>query len=809
MGILLQDFRYAIRLLLKSPGFTAAAILTLALGIGANAAIFSVANAFLRKPIWFPALESLVVVANVTPGETMERNSVSPGDFTDWKAQTKSFEQMGGFEWNELNLSGSGDPQKVTGASVSANFFEILRISPQMGRAFLPEEGQVGHDQEVILGHGLWERRFGSDPSIVGKTVKLDGLSYTIVGVTGDDFDFPTSAELWVPMTLTDKEKTLRGHHYVWPVARLRPGVSIEQAQAEMATIAARLQRDFPETEKNWNVRVVPMRHFAADEYSRQFSILLLYAVGFVLLIACANVANMQLARAAARQREFALREAIGASRGRIIRQLLTENTLLSIAGAGLGLIFAQWSINLILKHMPPDVARYVAAWKHIQLDADVLIYTAVLALAAGIVSGLAPAFQGTKVDLGEQLKEGGRGTTAGKSRHFLRSAFVVGEIAASVLLLVGAGLMVKGVRTLLATHSNLAPESVLTVRVALPDSKYKEKPQRSGFYEQALEKLKAIPGLSSAAMVTRLPFADSGVTDVYSVEGIPAQPGEVRFINSESVSTDYFRIMNVPLREGRFFTDQDGADAPRVAVISQRLAHRYWPNQSALGKRILEGIPDSTTPWATIVGVAGEVRYEWNEREDYPTLYFPYRQFPRQFSYIAMRVHGDAMAAVPAARAAIASVDPDQPIYEVKSMDRMISESLVGLSYVAWMMAVLGAIALVLAAVGVYGVMAYEVIGRTREMGVRRALGAQPREVLRLMLSRGLFLTGLGMLIGLPVSFGLARLMASLIYGVQATDTPVFLGVTFFLAAVGLAACYIPARRAMRVDPMVALRYE
>ncbi|MGA8221038.1 MAG: ABC transporter permease [Candidatus Acidiferrales bacterium] len=809
MGILLQDVRYALRLLLKSPGFTLAAILTLGLGIGANAAIFSVANAFLRKPIWFPAIESLVVVANVPPGEGRDRNSVSPGDYVDWKAQSKSFEEVGAYEWSDVNLTGSGDPQKLNGANVSANFFHILGIQPQLGRAFLPEEEQLGHEHEVILGHGLWERRFGADPAIIGKPVTLDGLSYSVVGVAGNDFDFPTSAQYWLPLTMTDKEKTLRGDHYVWPVARLRPGVSIEQAQAEMATIAGHLQADFPQTEKGWNVRVIPMRHFASDEYSRQYSVLLLYAVGFVLLIACANVANVQLARAAARQREFAMREAIGASRWRIIRQLLTESTLLSVAGAGLGLIFAQWSIDLMVTHMPPDVARYIAAWKHIKLDADVLAYTTVLALAAGIVSGLAPAFQGAKIDLGEQLKEGGRGTTAGKSRHFLRNAFVVGEVAASLLLLVGAGLMVKGVRSLLATHKNMTPEAVLTMRVQLPDSKYKEPRQRSAFYERVLDQLNAIPGAKVPAVATRLPFADSGVTGDLSIEGIPAQPGEARFINSESVNPDYFRAMNIPLREGRFFTAQDGADAPRVAVISQRLAQRFWPNQSPLGKHVRDGAENSAAPWATIVGVAGEVRYDWNEGEDFPTLYFPYKQFLRQFSYIAMRTDGDPLASVSAARAAIATVDPDQPIYEIKTMAQMISEAVVGLSYVAWIMAVLGAMALVLAAVGVYGVMAYAVTERTHEIGVRLALGAQPSEILRLILSRGVFLTGLGMLIGLPVSFALANLMASLIYGVQATDPPIFFGVTFFLAAVALAACYIPARRAMCVDPIVALRYE
>jgi putative ABC transport system permease protein len=806
---LAQDIRYAVRLLLKSPGFTAAAILTLALGIGANAAIFSVANAFLRKPIWFPELERITVVVNSMPGESISRNSVPPADYADWKEHANSFEQVGAYEWRDVNLTGDGDPQQLTGASVTADFFEILRTRPETGRAFLPEEEQSGHDREVILGHGLWVRRFGSDPNVAGKTVTIDGVSQTIVGVMGDDFDFPTSAQIWFPMTLSDKERNIRSSHYVWPVARLRAGVSVEQAQAEMAAIQTRLQKDYPIAEKGWGVRVIPMRDFAADEYSRQYSILLLYAVGFVLLIACANVANVQLARATARQREFALREAIGASRWRIMRQLLTESTLLAVAGAGLGLLFAQWALQLMVTHMPPDVARYIAAWKHIQLDFDVLVYTAMLALVAGIVSGLAPAFQGAKTDLCEQLKEGGRGTTAGRSGHLLRHAFVVGEIAASLLLLVGAGLTVKGVRSLLAAHQNLTPESVLTMRVLLPDVKYKDPQRQIAFYSRMLQQVGALPGVKVAAVATRVPFADSGITNDFHIEGIPAQPGEARFLNSESVNPEYFRAMNIPLREGRFFGDQDGAETPRVAVISQRLAQRFWPNQSPLGKHIQEGTDESKKPWATIVGVAGDVRYEWNEREDYPTIYFPYEQAPRQDSFIVVRTEGDPMASVARVRAGIGAVDPDQPVYEIKTMDRVISESVVGLSYVAAIMAVLGAIALVLAAVGVYGVMAYAVTERMHEIGVRMALGAQPREVLRLVLARGFFLTGLGMLIGLPVSFLLANVLASFIFGVGANDALVFSGISVFLAGIALAACYIPARRAMRLDPMVALRYE
>jgi len=846
------DIRYALRLLRKSPGFAIAAVLTLALGIGANAAIFSVSNAFLRKPIWFPEIDRLVMVVNNLPGQSGDRNSVSPADYLAWKAESRSFEKMGAYEWSDVNLTGNGDPQKLAGANVTANFFYILQISPQLGRAFLPDEEQPGHDQEVILGHGLWVRQFGSDANILGKKVTIDGVSDTVVGVMGDDFDFPTSVQVWLPMTLSDKEKTIRTDHYVWPAARLRPGVPLEQAQAEMAAIQGRIQKDFPSEEKGWDAQVLPISYFVSDRYSRQYSMLLLVAVGFVLLIACANVANVQLARATARHKEFAVREAIGASRWRIIRQLLTESILLSLAGAAVGLLLANWAIKLVVSNMPPDVARYIAAWKHIQLDLDVLVYTIAIAVIAGVVSGLAPAFQGAKLDLSEQLKEGGRGGMVGKSRHLFRNALVVGEIAASLLLLVGAGLTVTGVRALLRAHQNLLPESLLTMRVTLPDSKYIERPQQREFYSRVLEQLNllrahqnllpeslltmrvtlpdskyierpqqrefysrvleqlnASPGVKAASVATDIPFGDEGMSDSFRVEGIPSQPGEIRFATINSVNPEFFHTMNIPLRDGRVFSDQDGADAPPVVVISERLARRFWPSESAVGKRVQSGAESSGKPWATVVGVVGDIRYKWMDEGNYPVIYFPYRQAPHQSSYIAVRAQGDPRAIVPAVRAVIAAVDPDQPIYEIKTLDRVISESVVGLSYVAVMMGVLGLIALVLAAVGVYGVMAYAVAERTHEIGVRLALGAQPREIMRLILSRGVFLLALGLAIGLPISYAFARLLASLIFGVSSTDAGVFFLITIFLAAISLAACYIPAHRAMSVDPIVALRYE
>jgi putative ABC transport system permease protein len=625
----------------------------------------------------------------------------------------------------------------------------------------------------------------------------------------GKDVDFPPSAQLWVPLAMDAKEKAIRNSHYVSPLARLNPGVSMAEAQAEMRTIQGRIQEAFPQTEKGWIARVVPLRNFAAGEYSRQYSILLWWAVLFVLLIACANVANLQLARSTARQKEFAVRAALGAGRWRVVRQLLTESVLLSLAGAGIGLVLAEWGIDLILSHMPPEVARYIPAWKHIGLDREAFAYSLGIALLAGLVSGIAPAFQSSKLDLNEELKEGGRSSTAGRARHRLRNAFVVAEVALSLILLMGAGLMVKGVRSLINLNQNFAPESVLTMRIQLPESKYKDPPARVRFYEQALQQLEAVPRIKSAAVVTRVPFGDGGLTDDFTVEGKPTKPGELHSAHFESISSNYFRLMNIPLLRGREFTDQDAADSTPAAVISENLARRYWPGENPLGKKLKRGLEDSKNPWATVVGVVGEIKYDPWDRADFPVLYLPFRQAPHSYSYVTIRTEGDPTSFIAAVRSRIASVDPDQPIFDIFTLEKVIRNQILGLSYVAVMLTVTGVIALVLAAVGVYGVMAYAVTERTHEIGVRIALGARPRDVVRLVLTRGVFITAVGVAIGLPISVLLARLLASLLFGVAATDLATFFDITLLLSAIALLACYIPARRAMLVDPMIALRYE
>jgi putative ABC transport system permease protein len=809
MGTLLQDVRFGFRMLLKSPGFTALAVLALALGIGANTAVFSVAIAFLKKPVALPYLDRLVMVLTLAPNETVGWNDVSPADYLEWKKQAQSFEEMGATQQIDANFTGKGDPEKVQALLASANFFAVVGVPPAMGRPFLPEEEEAGHEQELILSYGLWQRRFGSDPNILGKTATINGKSCTIVGVTAKDFDFPGGTQIWMPLAMSDKEKTVRTNHYIDPIARRKPGVSLGSAAAEMWTIQSRLRQQYPKDEEGWRTKLMPVGVFVAGEIADQYCEMLIVAVLFVLLIACANVANLLFARSASRMKEVALRRALGANRVRIIRQLLTESVMLAVVGAALGLLLGQWGIGLIRHYMPPEVERELPMWRHVRLETDVFFYTVAITFLAGLISGLAPAFHTSKADVYEELKEGGRGGTAGRKRQRLRSVFVVAEVALSLILLMGAGLMSKGVYALLYVNQNLDPGQILTMKVVLPESKYKTTQQKASFYERVMEQFHTIPGVQAAAVATQVPFGDYGDIEPVSLQGKPLQPGEFLRANFESVNADYFRTIKTPLLDGRLIAETDGADQPPVVDISQSFAQRYFPGENPLGKFIKRGQPDSEQSWAKVVGTVADVKYNPLERQETPPVYVPYRQAPSSYTYLALKTAGDPTAFGFAVREAIDAVDPDQPIDEVWTLQKVISNQLLGLAYVAVMLSVLGMIALVLASIGVYGVMAYSVSERTHEIGVRLALGAQRRDVMRLVLTRGVMLTSIGLLIGLPLSIALAQLVAGIIFGVSAGDLTTFVGVTLLLCAITMLACYIPARRAMSVDPIVALRYE
>jgi putative ABC transport system permease protein len=809
MGALLQDTRYGFRMLLKSPGFTALAVTALALGIGANTAIFSVAIAFLRKPVSFPQADRLVIALNLAPGQTVNWSSVSPADYLDWKKQSNSFEELAAWRWYGADMTGKGDPEKLDGVLVTANFFHTLGVMPAVGRPFLPQEEVPGHDHEVILSYGLWQQRFGSDPQVVGKTVQLDGSTYDIVGVMGKDFSFPPAEQIWRPLALSPAEETLRSSRYIMPLARLKPGVSLRDAAAEMKTIEARLRQQFPNTETGWSTKVETVGTWVASDLTVEYCRMLIWAVLFVLLIACANVANLLFARGAGRQKEIAVRQALGASRFRIIRQLLTESTLLAVTAAAIGLLLAVWAIGLIRFYMPPEVEKFLPMWKHVRLEPDVFWYTAAITALAGIVSGLVPAFHSSRSDVQEELKEGGRGNTGGRERQRLRSLFVVAEVALSLILLVGAGLMVKGVRTLLIVNPNLDSRRVLTMVVNLPASQYRPVPLRVAFFDKTIRELQSIPGVRAAAVATNVPFGPYESDSAISIEDHVFHPSDYRQANIEIVNRGYFRAMNIPLRQGRFLADSDGASQPLVMDVSRTFAERYFHGENPIGRQIRIGGDDSKAAWIRVVGVVGDIRYGFLGSKEPPVLYIPYQQSAQGFGYMAIQTDGDPLTYAEAVRTQVAKVDPDMPVSDMRTLHKVVHDQLLGFSYVAVILTVLGIMALVMAAVGVYGVMAYSVTERTHEIGVRLALGARRGDVLRLVLTRGVFMTLIGLLIGVPVSWFLARFLSGILFGVSATDLATFSGITILMSATTLLACYMPARKAMRVDPMIALRHE
>ena len=812
MHTIWQDVRYGARMLWKHRLATLVCVLALALGIGANTAMFSLAEAFLLHSVPFENADGIVALVNVRPQQNIERNPVAPATYMDWKAQAKSFEQMGAYAWDEVNLTGSREPEKIVGFDVTANFFGLLAVQPKMGRAFLPEEEQPGKEQEIILSYGLWERRYASDPNILNKLVKVDGKSYTIVGVMGKGFDFPMPAEAWMPLALTVKQRSERNSRYIWVLGKLKPDTSVKQAAAEMSGLAQREAATYPDSSKGWQLRVLPVREFATSDLTRQYTLLLMGAVGFVLLIACADVANVQFARVSGGQKELAVRAAMGASRWRIVCQLLTESILLALLGSAAGLFFAQWSITLILAHMPADVAKFVAGWRTISLDINAFFFTLAIALFSGILAGIAPALLTSRTNVSETLKESGRGSSAGRARHRLRNALVVAEISLSLVLLVGAGLLVKNFTALIDVNEKYHPESILTMNLSLPELRYKAQPGRVSFHEQVLQRLSTIPNVQSAAMVTHVPYADGGgvSTRAFSVEGRPATDrGEMRNAIVQTISSNYFGLMQIALREGREIANTDADGTLPVAVISRSLARRYFPDEKPLGKKLRVGPADDSSAWLTIVGIVDDVHYSWIDKNDVPTIYRSYRQSPPYYASLVLRTGEEPLSFVPAARSQVAAVDPDLSLFNIKALDKVISDSVVGIAYVAVMMGVLGIIALVLAAVGVYGVMSNAVSERTNEIGIRMAMGATANDIQKLVLGKGALLTLIGTGIGLPVAFLLANALSSLLFGVKAADPVAFIVLPLVLAAVATLASYLPARRAVRVDPITALRYE
>jgi putative ABC transport system permease protein len=800
MNDLWQDLRFGARMLLKKPGFTLIAILTLALGIGANTAIFSVVYAVLLRPLPFDEPERLVKVWETRYQLGRARNNVSPADFFDWRAQNKAFEYMAAYDVGDYNLTGSGEPERLRVARVSPDLFPLLRLQPNLGRAFTQEEESNGKDLVVILSHGSWEQRFGKDPSIVGKTLTLSGFNYAIIGVMPADFRFPDSkVELWVPYAPNTNERANRGGHYLEVLARLKPGVTVEQARVEMASIASALEKQY-QVNTGHGTNVFSFYEETVGDVRRAL-LVLLAAVGFVLLIACANMANLLLARGAARQREIAIRTAMGASRLRVMRQLLTESLLLSLAGGFFGLLLALWGIDLLLSINPDKIPRA----KEIGLDYLVLSFAFGISLITGVVFGLAPALQISKSDLNESLKESGRWTAGSLRGNRIRSIFVVSEVALSLVLLIGAGLMIKSFIRLSQIDLGFKPDNLLAVTVSLSGSKYREGQPRVSFFQQVRNNIAALPGVQSVSTVTGLPLARGFGSRYFGIEGRPPQPpGQGYNANINVISPNYFRTMGIQFVRGRDFAERDVAGQPQVIIINEELARRFFPDEDPLDKRI--GLGNSF--W-TIIGIAGNVRNQGIEKEPRAEMFLPHGQTSQNFSTIVVRANDDPLKLASAVRSVVKSLDKDQPLYDIKTVEQGISDSLVSQRFNMILMVTFAAVALILAGVGLYGVMAYSVAQRTHEIGIRMALGARRPDVMKMVVGQGMTLVGAGLGIGLVAALGLMQLVETLLFGVKVTDPMTYMTVSLLLVVVALLACWIPARRATKVDPMIALRYE
>jgi putative ABC transport system permease protein len=809
VSTILQDVRYSLRMLGKNPGVTFVAVLTLALGIGANTVVFSSVNAMLLRPFAFKDLSRAVFVWETVPKQSREQMSVAPANFRDWQQESKSFDYLAAFHGWDVNLTGSGVAERVEGFQVTSDYFRLIGIAPELGRTLAAGDFHPGRDAVVVLSHGFWQRHLGADPAIIGKVLELNKQPFTVVGVMPEDFDFPVGAEAWAPLDMTPAEQSVRSEYYLRVIGSLKSGVSPSQAQADLDTIARRLALEYPETNAGHSVEVQGIVE-SLTQGSRQFLSILMGAAFFVLLLACANVANLHLARATVRQREIAVRRALGARRWQISRQVFTESALVALLGGAAGIVLASWGGDMLHRTIPPFIVQHVAGLKHQQLDTTVLAFTLIVALVAGIVAGLAPSFVASHAELNEVLKEGLRGGSSGRGHNRLRAALVVSEVALAFVLLVGAGVMVEGFRHLLDADLGFDRTHVLTFRTTLAESGKPDANRMREFYDRVVVRLSALPGVESAAVVTSAPSSWSWNSTQYRGEGQPpAAPGEMRAAVSQSASPDFFRALRIPIISGRALTTEDGAQAPPVAVISASLAKRIWPGESAIGKRIRFGAADTSEPWRTIVGVASDVKQSPFDTAPRPTAYVPFDQVPLASATFVVRTHGDPLGVAAAARAQVRSVDPDDPPYDVRTLAQRVSDNASGVEASARMMIGFGAIALGLAAAGIFALMAYAVSQRTHEFGVRLALGAKPADIARMVLGNGMKLAAIGLAIGVPISVALTELASKVVFGLVKMDNLVLGGILLLLTLVAALAAYLPARRATKVDPMVALRYE
>ncbi|PYV27509.1 MAG: permease [Acidobacteria bacterium] len=811
MATLLQDLRYGLRMLTKDPGFTAMAVLTLALGIGANTAMFSVANAVLLEPLPYKRAGRLVTLwwTNTAFGSSAP-GSVCDPDYVQWRTQNQVFEDMAAFHGMTSNLTGVGEPERLLGSAVSPNIFHLLGVSPLLGRTFLPEEERAEHGNVVLLSRQLWERRFGSDPAVAGKSITLDGTSFAVVGVMPANFRFPNESSFWEPLVLSHDCSNATDQI----VARLKPGITLERARNDVAVIEHRLNQQRRRADTGQPTFSFVFLRDAMVSNIRPALLVLMAAVGLVLLIACANAVNMLLARATARQREMAIRSALGAGRGRILRQLLTESALLAVAGGSLAVIFAAWCRDSLVSLMPQNLAlpgvisSRIAA---VNIDARVLGFTLLASLGSGLLLGLAAALQASRADTNLSLKESASTSTPGIRLLSLRNLLVIGEFALTLVLLASAGLLMKSFVRLIELDPGIQPLNVLTMNLVLPSTKYQTETQMKAFHDAVMQKMGALPGVRAVGTVSYgLPLGGGGLLGDFEVDGQREMSAHL-MASKLVVSPGYFRALGIPLLQGRSFDDHDSAQAQPVAIVSDSVARRFWPKGDAPGKRISLGWQGS--PWYSVVGVARDVRQMGPQKEAPLAIYVPYSQAPRDFFLsfmtVVARTDSDPLSMANTLRRAVQTVDPDMPLFDVASMEQLVYKSVASPRFNALLLACFAALALTLAVVGIYGVMSYSVAQRTHEIGVRMALGAQQEDVLKLVVSQGLRLTLIGEVAGILGALGLTRFLSSLLYSVKPSDPLTFVVVSLGLAGVALLASYVPARRATKVDPMAALRYE
>ena len=806
MASLWKDARLATRLFLKSPGFTAVALLALILGIGANTAIFSVVNAVLIRPLPFADPDRLVMVWESSPNTNKKDNPANPQNVADWQKRNHSFQAIAAYVPFQLTMSltGDGNPEEVPGNYVTREFFSVLGVHPAMGRDFLPEEERPTAPDVALISDGFWRRRFGADPHIIGKELILRGTSTTVIGVLPAGFRFPDiKADIWELAGLHPERR--RTGRYLAPIARLKPGVTVSQAQADMNVIMAALAREFPEFDTKWGATVMPFREQFTGAL-RTPLLVLLAAVGLVLMIACANVANLMLMRSSARQREMAIRTSLGATRACIMRQLLVESTMLGVTGGAIGLLFAVWAKDILMAMLPDDMS--VAKVNSVSIDGRVLAFTIALSLATGVLFGILPALRYSRPDLGDALREGGRAISASLRRNRMRAALVAGEMAIALMLLIGAGLLIQSFVRLEHVAPGFQPDRILSMSIGLNNPRYKDLKVASNALDEVLRRIERVPGVASAGSIQFAPLGGLLPATIYHVAGRPApRPGDEPVTGVSIVTPGYFPTMAIPLIQGRLFDARDVAGSPQIAIVSQSLARQQFPGMNPIGQRMFVEW-GRQTPYE-IVGVVGDVKHEGLDKDSRPTVYFPNTQETQTIAALMIRTGADPMKLAPVVEQVIHAFDKDQAIADIQPLDMLLSKSVARPRFQSVLLASFAALALLLAAIGIFGVMSYSVAQRTHEIGIRVALGAQDNQVMRLVVGQGLTLALIGTAAGLAGALAFTRYLRMLLFNVSPTDWLTFTVVPLILCAVALTASYLPARRAMRVDPMIALRYE